>query len=357
MQETLFFYPAAEGDPAYPVMKSLVSLGLFFVGGYMIRHDWTIEELREYQALPLFELISQAHAIHMQFHKVGEIQICSLISIKTGGCPEDCKYCAQSSRYQTPVMAQPMMTSEEVINDAKRAIASGATRICLVAAWRGVRDNKPFSEVLRMVRGICELGVEVCCSLGMVQEPEANKLKEAGVFAYNHNLDSSEEFYQTIITTRTYQERLNTLDIVRKVGLTVCCGGILGMGETTEDRLKLLLTLSHRNPHPESVPVNVLSRVPGTPLENQPKVEIWEMVRFIAIARILMPKAMVRMSCGRIEMSSVEQTLCFFAGANSIFIGEKLLTVANTPFDKDEEMFRILGLKGRKASVKVSHDD
>lgn len=319
-----------------------------------IRHDWTIEELKEMYDLPLLELISKSNYIHVQIHNPSEIQVCSLISIKTGGCPEDCKYCAQSSRYQTSISAQAMMPLTEVLNEAKKAVGRGSTRICLGAAWREIRDSKQFEDVLQMIKEITSMGVEVCCTLGMLKDHQAARLKEAGLYAYNHNLDSSEEFYKTIITTRTYQERLATLDIAEQANLSVCCGGILGMGESRIDRLNLLLTLCQRNPHPESVPVNRLSAIPGTPLENQPKVSVWEMIRMIAVARIAMPNAMIRLSAGRIEMAFVEQTLCFLAGANSIFAGEKLLTVANTPIDRDEEMFQILGLKKRPAFSKVS---
>lgn len=317
-----------------------------------IRYDWTIKELKELYAMPLLELISKSNLLHRQFHETGEVQVCSLISIKTGGCPEDCKYCAQSSRYQTSISAQPMMQYENVLNEAKKAIARGATRVCLGAAWREVRDSRQFEEVLQMVKGITDLGVEVCCTLGMLKEHQAERLKEAGLYAYNHNLDSSEKFYKTLITTRTYQDRLNTLDIVEKANLSVCCGGILGMGENFIDRLELLLTLCRRNPHPESVPINRLSQIPGTPLEDQPEVSIWEMVRAIAVARIVLPETMIRLSSGRIDMSFEQQSLCFLAGANSIFAGEKLLTVANTSVDKDEEMFQLLGLKKRPAFSK-----
>ena len=317
-----------------------------------IRHNWTIEELEVLYQMPLFELISNSNQLHNQFHKTGEIQVCSLISIKTGGCPEDCKYCAQSSRYQTSISAQPMMRYEEVLNEAKKAIQRGATRICLGAAWREVRESQQFEEVLRMVKGITNLGVEVCCTLGMLKEHQAERLKEAGLYAYNHNLDSSEKFYKTIITTRSYQDRLDTLDIAEKANLSICCGGILGMGEDSIDRLELLLTLCKRDPHPESVPVNRLSQIPGTPLQNQPQISIWEMIRIIAIARIVLPKTMIRLSSGRIEMSFEQQALCFLAGANSIFSGEKLLTIANTPIDKDEEMFQLLGLRRQPAFAK-----
>lgn len=314
-----------------------------------IHHQWTLESLKEVYDLPLLELISRSNQIHVKNHQISEIQVCSLISIKTGGCPEDCKYCAQSSRYQTAVSAQAMMSVTEVVKDAKKAIDRGATRVCLGAAWREARDSKQFENVLQMIREITEMGAEVCCTLGMLNQELANRLKEAGLYAYNHNLDSSEEFYKTIITTRTYQDRLNTLDIAEKASLSVCCGGILGMGESNEDRLKLLLTLANRTPHPESVPINRLSQIPGTPLENQTTVTIWEMIRMIATARIAMPKAMIRLSAGRIEMPIEEQALCFLAGANSIFAGEKLLTVANTPIDRDEEMFQLLNLKKRAA--------
>lgn len=314
-----------------------------------IRHDWTIEELEELHALPLLELISKSQSVHIQFHPPGEVQVCSLVSIKTGGCPEDCKYCAQSSRYQTATSAQPMMQYEEVLSEAKKAVERGVTRVCLGAAWREVRDGKQFDSVLTMIKGITNLGVEVCCTLGMLKEHQAKRLKEAGLYAYNHNLDSSEKYYKTIITTRTYQERLDTLDVAQKAELSVCCGGILGLGEEVLDRLELLLTLCRRDPHPESVPINRLSPIPGTPLENQPKVSTWEMVRIIAVARIVLPQAMVRLTSGRPEMSFEEQALCFLAGANSIFTGEKLLTVANNAVDKDEEMFQLLGIKKRPA--------
>lgn len=322
-----------------------------------IRYDWSISELQQLYDSPLLSLISKSHLIHRQFHEIGEIQVCSLISIKTGGCPEDCKYCAQSSRYQTPVAAQPMMTYDDVLNDAKQAVARGATRVCLGAAWREVRDSKQFDDVLQMIKGIRALGVEVCCTLGMLKEHQAQKLKEAGLYAYNHNLDSSEKFYSTFVTTRTYQDRLNTLDIAEKADLSICCGGIIGMGETPIDRLELLHTLCTRNPHPESFPINQLSPIPGTPLADQPKISFWDVLRMVAVARIALPQAMIRLSAGRLDMSHEDQALCFFAGANSIFAGDKLLTVANNPIDKDEEMFKWLGLKKRQAFVKAPKED
>lgn len=318
-----------------------------------IRYDWSLEEIRKLYDTPLLALISKAHTTHATYHSFEEIQVCHLISIKTGGCQEDCKYCAQSSRYQTTVIPEPMMKSEDVLVRAQQAIKNGASRICLGAAWRELRDNKQFEEILSMIKGITRLGAEVCCTLGMLQEHQAKRLKEAGLYAYNHNLDSSEKFYKTIITTRSYQDRLDTLDIAEKNGLSVCCGGILGMGETVDDRLELLLVLSQRTPHPDSVPINQLSPIPGTPLQNQPKVSIWELVRLIALTRILMPKAMVRLSAGRLGMSNEEQALCLLAGANSIFAGEKLLTVPNPTYDQDEKLFQILGLKKRSPFKKA----
>lgn len=314
-----------------------------------IRHDWTLEELMALHDQPILELISQANSLHSAHHDPQQIQVGSLISIKTGGCPEDCKYCSQSSRYQTPTTAQALMEHDAVVSAAKEAIAQGATRICLGAAWREVRDGKQFDQVLQMVKSITALGAEVCCTLGMIKEHQIQKLKEAGLYAYNHNLDSSEEFYKTIITTRSYQDRLQTLDLVERAGVSVCCGGIIGMGETPLDRIKLLHTLSRRNPHPESVPINRLMPIPGTPLSGQAPITIWEMLRMIATARIAMPLAMVRLSCGRVEMSYEEQALCFLSGVNSIWLGEKLLTVANSSVSKDIEMFQLLGLKKRPA--------
>lgn len=315
----------------------------------MAKHKWTLQKLDALYQLPLMQLVTKANAVHAQYHIPGEVQICTLISVKTGGCPEDCKYCAQSSRYQTSISPQPMMPYEEVIAIAKRAAARGATRICLGAAWREVKDNKQFDQILQMVKGIADLGLEVCCTLGMLKEHQAKRLKEAGLYAYSHNLDTSENYYRKIITTRTYADRLQTLGIVSKEGISVCCGGILGMGEQITDRLEFLQTLSNLDPQPESVPINLLSAVPGTPLEQQPKVSIWEMLRIIAIARIVLPKAMVRLSCGRIDMTYEQQALCFLAGANSIHAGEKLLTVANTSLDADERMFQLLGLSKRPA--------
>lgn len=311
---------------------------------------WKLSELQALYEQPLMVLISQAHLTHIAHHPAGEVQMSYLISIKTGGCPEDCKYCAQSSRYQTDVSAQPLMSLTEVLDRAKSAISQGATRICMGAAWRQVRDDNQFERVLQMIKAVAELGVEVCCTLGLLQEHQAQRLKEAGLYAYNHNLDTSSEFYESIITTRTYQDRLNTLSIAAKAGLSLCCGGIIGMGESITDRLEMLRTLSALDPMPESVPINRLAAVPGTPLENQEPVSFWETLRLVAVARIAMPRSMVRLSAGRLGLSFQEQGLCFMAGANSIHIGEKLLTVGNmTPHD-DAAMFQQLGLSRKPAT-------
>src|SRR5689334_12310438 len=243
-----------------------------------IRHDWTLDEVRELFDAPLLDLVYRAATVHRRHHRAGEVQVCKLISIKTGGCPEDCSYCSQSSLYQTEVKASALMPMEEVLDIARKAKAAGVSRVCMGAAWREVRDNKQFDRVLEMVRQVTDMGVEVCCTLGMLTEEQARKLEAAGLWAYNHNLDTSEQYYETIITTRTYADRLNTIANIRKTGITVCCGGILGLGERQEDRVALLQTLATLDPHPESVPVNVLSQVPGTPLEKQPDVPIWETV-------------------------------------------------------------------------------
>lgn len=314
-----------------------------------IRSDWSKEEISEIYHTPLLELINKAGNLHRQFHKPSEIQVCSLISIKTGGCPEDCKYCPQSARYQTSVEAQPLMQHDEVLQMAQRAIANGATRICLGAAWREVRDNKQFDQILEIIKSLTNLGVEVCVTLGMLKDHQAQKLAEAGLYAYNHNLDTSKEYYSTIITTRTYEDRLNTLAAVEKANISVCCGGIIGMGEKLEDRLGLIHTLATRSPHPESVPINRLVRVKGTPLMDRDETSIWEMIRMVAVARITMPKAMVRLSAGRLEMSFEQQALCFLAGANSIHAGEVLLTTPNPKFDTDNQMFELFGLTKRPA--------
>ncbi|MEX6686655.1 biotin synthase BioB [Danxiaibacter flavus] len=314
-----------------------------------IRNDWTLEEIHEIYNTPLLELVFKAANVHREYNDTAEVQVCTLLSIKTGGCTEDCAYCPQAARYNTGVNVQALMKKEEVLAYAQKAKDAGSTRFCMGAAWREVRDNRDFDRVLEMVKGVNEMGMEVCCTLGMLTEDQAKKLADAGLYAYNHNLDTSSEYYESIITTRTYEERLNTLDNVRKAGVSVCCGGIIGLGETHEDRIGMLHTLATMPQHPESVPINALVRVAGTPLENNQKTDIWDMVRMIATARILMPKTMVRLSAGRTEMNVAEQALCFMAGANSIFAGDKLLTTPNPSFDEDNRMFDLLGLKPRES--------
>ncbi len=315
----------------------------------MIRHDWKIDEIRGIYNSPLLDLIYKAASVHKQYNDTGEVQVCTLLSIKTGGCPEDCAYCPQAARYDTGVNVQALLKKEEVLEYAAKAKSAGSTRFCMGAAWREVRDNKDFDRVLEMVQGVNEMGMEVCCTLGMLNEEQAKRLADAGLHAYNHNLDTSAEYYTEIIHTRTYEDRLNTLNNVRKAGVTVCCGGIIGLGETHEDRIGMLHTLSTMPRHPESVPINALVRVKGTPLGNNARVDVWDMIRMIATARILMPATMVRLSAGRTEMNQAEQALCFLAGANSIFAGDKLLTTPNPSFEEDNLMFELLGLRPRVA--------
>ena len=321
-----------------------------------IRNDWTLEEIKAIYNQPVLELIFQGATMHKKYQATGEVQVCTLLSVKTGGCSEDCAYCPQAARYNTGVAAHKMMTYEEVVDKALIAKNGGSTRFCMGAAWRNVRDNSDFDKVIDMVKGVNALGLEVCCTLGMLTEDQAARLKDAGLYAYNHNLDTSDEYYEDVITTRTYKDRLETLDNVEKAGISVCCGGIIGMGETDDDRIKLLHTLATRPMHPESVPVNALVSVKGTPMEGRERVKVWEMVRMIATARIIMPKAMVRLSAGRNEMSFEQQALCFLAGANSIFTGEKLLTTPNPDFDADRQMFELLGLKPRESFKAEKHE-
>ncbi|MFT4154404.1 biotin synthase BioB [Parafilimonas sp.] len=314
-----------------------------------IRNNWSIEEIYEIYNTPVLELILRAANVHKKYNDTAEVQVCTLLSIKTGGCTEDCAYCPQAARYNTGIHVHALMQKDEVLAYAQKAKDAGSTRFCMGAAWREVRDNRDFDRVLEMVKGVNEMGMEVCCTLGMLTETQAQKLADAGLYAYNHNLDTSSEYYEHIITTRTYGDRLDTLDNVRKAGVSVCCGGIIGLGEKQEDRIKMLHTLCTMPEHPESVPVNALVPVAGTPLEYCHKVDVWDMVRMIATARILMPKAMVRLSAGRTSMSLSEQALCFMAGANSIFAGDKLLTTPNPSFEEDDAMFNLLGLKPRVA--------
>lgn len=310
---------------------------------------YTREEIREVYNSPLLDLVFRSAAAHRMFHDPSEVQVSSLLSIKTGGCSEDCGYCPQAARYQTDVNVHKMLSVSDVISAANNAKEGGATRMCLGAAWREVRNNSDFDSVLEMVKSINGMGMEVCCTLGMLTEDQAQKLADAGLYAYNHNLDSSEDFYKKIITTRNYDDRLNTIKNVRKAKVTVCSGGIIGMGESVEDRIEMLYTLSNLTPQPESVPINALVPVEGTPLEKQKLVSIWEMLRMIATTRIVMPKSVVRLSAGRTQMSLEGQALCFMAGANSIFAGDKLLTTPNPAFNEDMEMFKLFGLKSREA--------
>lgn len=314
-----------------------------------IRNNWTVEEISEIYHRPLLDLIYQAATVHRENDDYSEVQISSLLSIKTGGCPEDCAYCPQAARYQTDMEVQALMSVHQVTEAARKAKESGASRLCMGAAWREVRDNRDFDRVIDMVKSVNELDMEVCCTLGMLSESQAQRLADAGLYAYNHNLDTSEDDYKRIISTRTYDDRLNTIDNVRKAKLTVCSGGIIGLGETVADRISMLKTLSNMVKHPESVPINALVPVKGTPLADQPRVPVWDMVRMIATARIIMPKTVVRLSAGRTEMSLTDQALCFMAGANSIFAGDKLLTTPNPSFNEDMAMFEILGLKPREA--------
>jgi biotin synthase len=311
----------------------------------LIRRDWRLAEIRETHDLPLLELVYRAQTVHRAAFGEPKVQLCSLLSIKTGGCPEDCAYCPQAARYQTGVEAQKLLSVEEVLAAAQLARNAGASRFCMGAAWREVKDGPQFDAVLEMVRAVRSLGMEACCTLGMLTEGQALRLKQAGLTAYNHNLDSSERFYSEIITTRTYQDRLETLKRVRAAGISVCSGGIIGMGESIDDRCEMLRVLANQEEHPESVPINALVAVQGTPLEKQAPIEPVELVRMIATARILMPRAMVRLSAGRLSLSQEAQLLCILGGANSIFFGEKLLTTANPEYQQDMALLSKAGVR------------
>ena len=310
-----------------------------------LRHDWTVPEIETIYSAPLPDLIFRAQTAHRAYHRSGEVQACALLSIKTGGCPEDCAYCPQSAHYKTGIEREGLLSLDAALEAARNAKEQGATRFCMGAAWRDVPKGEQFERVLDMVRGVRALGLEACCTLGMLTDEQAAALAEAGLTAYNHNLDTSAEFYGQIISTRTYQDRLTTLDRVRNSGVTVCCGGIIGMGESRQERYRLLRGLSTLDPHPESVPVNMLVRVEGTPLASQRAVDPLELVRMIAAARILMPASMVRLSAGRLSLSDEAQALCFLAGANSIFMGDRLLTTPNPEADADRELFDKLGMR------------
>ena len=314
-----------------------------------IRNNWSREEIRAIYDRPLLQLVLDAADVHRRHHKFGEVQISSLLSVKTGGCSEDCAYCPQAARYHTGVKVHALMKTEDVLKAAQNAKDGGASRFCMGAAWREVRDNRDFDRVLDMVKEVNKLDMEVCCTLGMLTPHQAERLAEAGLYAYNHNVDTSEEHYSEVITTRTYDDRLNTLANVRQAGISVCSGGIIGLGETHDDRIGMLITLATLPAHPDSVPINVLVPVAGTPLAENARVPFDELVRMIATARIIMPKSAVRLSAGRLELSVAEQAMCFMAGANSIFAGDKLLTTPNPEYNSDMDMFRMLGLTPKAA--------
>jgi biotin synthase len=318
----------------------------------MTKQGVTLDRLTQTYRQPLFDLISQARAVYREHWIEDEIQLCSLLSIKTGGCSEDCSYCAQSARYDTGIDTERLMSTEAVMEVARNARAQGASRLCMGAAWRGVRENtRQFDAVLDIVRNVSSLGMEVCVTLGQLTDETARQLKSAGVTAYNHNLDTSPEFYPNICTTHTFEDRLNTIRSAQRAGMEVCCGGIIGMGETETDRLRLLEVLTSFDPPPHSVPINCLMPMPGTPLEDNPPVDIFELVRLIATARITFPKARVRLSAGRTKLTREGQALCFLAGANSIFYGNKLLTADNPESDKDRALLTDLGLCSRPVSA------
>ena len=318
----------------------------------------TFEELNSLYQLPLFNLIQRSRQIHEENWPAAEVQLCTLLSIKTGGCSEDCSYCAQSARYKSGVNAERLMEKCDIMKRAEAARESGSTRFCMGAAWRGVREGtQRFEQVLDIVRDVSELGMEVCVTLGELGPSEAEKLKDAGVTAYNHNIDTSPEHYPNIVTTHTFQDRLNTIRHAQDAGMSICCGGILGLGETTEDRLKMLEVISGFNPQPESVPINSLMPMPGTPLAEKQGVDVFELVRIIALARLAVPKAKVRLSAGRTQLSEEAQALCFFAGANSIFYGDKLLTAKNPAIEKDLALIDRLGMKPQEPNRKLEAPD
>jgi biotin synthase len=322
-----------------------------------LRHDWTLVDIRAIYSLPFPELMFQAQSVHRANFDATEVQRSTLLSIKTGGCPENCSYCPQSAHYDTGIEKHAVLPKDYVIEKARAAKAEGSTRFCMGAAWREVRDGKDFDAVIGLVEAVHAEGMEVCCTLGMLTESQAKRLKDAGCYAYNHNLDTSPEFYGKIISTRTYEDRLNTLKNVRTAGITVCCGGIIGMGESVNDRLGLLMQLANQNPHPESVPINALQAVEGTPLAGQGKVDHLEFVRTIATARILMPRSMVRLSAGRVEMSDETQAMCFLGGANSIFAGDKLLTQKNNGENRDQALMKKLGMHFKEEKVCAREHD
>ena len=308
-------------------------------------NPYSLDRLQHLYSQPFFDLIQQSRAVYLQNWANNEVQLCTLLSIKTGGCSEDCAYCAQSARYKTGIDAEHLMSTAEVLEVAHRAKSGGSTRFCMGAAWKGVKEGtEQFGTVLEIVREVSQLGMEVCVTLGQLTDHAARQLKDAGVTAYNHNLDTSPEFYPQIVSTHTFQDRLDTIRAVQHAGMSVCSGGIIGMGETVTDRLRMLEVLTNFDPPPESVPINCLMAMPGTPLEEQPPVDVFELVRLVATTRIALPRAKVRLSAGRSRLTREAQALCFFAGANSIFYGNKLLTAQNPEADADRELLRDLGL-------------
>lgn len=322
-----------------------------------IKHNWTKQEILDIYNKPMMELLYEAATVHRKYHDPNTVQVSTLLSIKTGGCPEDCGYCPQAARYHTDLEGNDLMTVHQVKAMALRAKSNGSSRVCMGAAWRNVKDGEEFDQVLEMVRTINKLDMEVCCTLGMITENQAKRLAEAGLYAYNHNLDSSEEYYKEVISTRAFQDRLDTIENVRKTNVTVCSGGIIGMGESVEDRAGMLVALATLDPQPESVPINALVAVEGTPMEDQTPVAIWDMIRMVATTRIVMPETQVRLSAGRTGMSQEGQSLCFFAGANSIFAGDKLLTTPNPDINQDMALFEQLGLKPQKPFIKKSQPE
>lgn len=313
-----------------------------------MKKNWTTQEILDIYNLPFLDLVYKAATTHRIHHDANKIQISSLISVKTGGCPEDCGYCPQAARYHTEVKIHDILPVNQVKAQALRAKQNGISRVCLGAAWRNVKDGKEFDQVLDMVREVTKLDMEVCCTLGMLTENQAKRLEEAGLYAYNHNIDSSEEYYKEVISTRAFEDRIETIENVRKTSITLCSGGIIGMGESIEDRCGMLKVLANMTPQPESVPINALVPVEGTPLETQEPINIFEFVRMIATTRIVLPKTQVRLSAGRTSLSQEGQTLCFLAGANSIFAGDKLLTTPNPDVNEDKKLFKLLGLETQK---------
>lgn len=306
---------------------------------------YSLEEVSNIYNLPFLELIFKAQSVHRQYQPLNKVQLCTLSNIKSGNCPEDCKYCPQSSKYKTKIEKYKLLPKNTVLEQAKKAKENGATRFCMGAAWRSAPANNEFEDILELIREVAKLKMEVCCTLGMLTQEQAFKLKESGLTAYNHNLDTSSEYYKEVITTRTYEDRLETIQYISNAGIQVCCGGILGLGESQADRISLIKTLANLNPQPESVPINVLVKVKGTPLENEKDIDSFELVRSVAATRILIPKAKVKLSAGRAGMSQELQTLAFLAGANSIFIGERLLTTDNPEINKDKELFSKLKIE------------